>query len=235
MKAILFDLDGTLLPMDNDHFTEVYFRYLAKTAYGWGLTDSEKLIRAVWKGVGAMVQNDGSQTNDKAFWQVFQDTMQCDLTGILDKFTVFYDTEFHNAKAATGEAPLAKEVVRAAREKADLVLLATNPLFPMNADEARLSWIGLTAADFDDVTDYETCSFCKPNPLYYRELLDKWHLSPEECIMIGNDMDEDILAAEKAGIRSWLLNDNVINRRSVPVTCEQGSYQELLDYIRAME
>ena len=29
LKAILFDLDGTLLPLDNDRFTEVYLRTLA--------------------------------------------------------------------------------------------------------------------------------------------------------------------------------------------------------------
>lgn len=30
IKAILFDLDGTLLPMDNDAFTKYYFKLLCK-------------------------------------------------------------------------------------------------------------------------------------------------------------------------------------------------------------
>ena len=33
MKAILFDLDGTLLPMDQDLFTKTYFKYLRFTIY----------------------------------------------------------------------------------------------------------------------------------------------------------------------------------------------------------
>ena len=41
LQAILFDLDGTLLPMDNDHFTQVYFQHLAATAAQWGYTDAQ--------------------------------------------------------------------------------------------------------------------------------------------------------------------------------------------------
>ena len=51
LQAILFDLDGTLLPMDNDYFTKVYFRHLAATAAQWGYTDSGLLVKAVWAGV----------------------------------------------------------------------------------------------------------------------------------------------------------------------------------------
>ena len=29
-RAVLFDLDGTLLPMDNEYFIQVYFKLLCK-------------------------------------------------------------------------------------------------------------------------------------------------------------------------------------------------------------
>lgn len=54
-QAILFDLDGTLLPMDLDQFTEGYFHLLAQTAAPYGYRE-ETLVPALWKGVGAMVK-----------------------------------------------------------------------------------------------------------------------------------------------------------------------------------
>ena len=80
LQAILFDLDGTLLPMDNDHFTQVYFHHLADTAAQWGYTDSQTLIKAVWAGVEAMVKNQGERTNYDAFWSTFGAIMGEDLS-----------------------------------------------------------------------------------------------------------------------------------------------------------
>ena len=71
-RAMLFDLDGTLLPMDNDKFTKGYFKLLTKAAAVHGYT-YETLIPAMWKGVSAMVKNDRSRLNRDAFWAVFAD------------------------------------------------------------------------------------------------------------------------------------------------------------------
>lgn len=71
MKTIFFDLDGTLLPQDLDVYIKDYFGYLVKfmTPYGF---DPKRLPVSVWKGVNAMVVNDGSCTNQERFWQVFE-------------------------------------------------------------------------------------------------------------------------------------------------------------------
>ena len=234
LSAILFDLDGTLLPMDNDHFTEVYFSYLASAAYHWGYQDSKQLVNAIWKGVTAMVKNDGSRSNSQAFWDIFQAATARDATPALENFSRFYETDFNKAKEATQPTPLASEAVRLAREKSQYVILATNPIFPRNADETRLSWLGLSCDDFDLVTDYENCGFCKPNPEYYRQILRGFSLEPSSCLMIGNDVDEDILAAEKAGISCFLLTDQVINRQGRAIRCPGGNYEEMLEYLRAI-
>ena len=70
IKNIFFDLDGTLLPMDEEKFTKAYFSLLAKAVAPLGY-ESEKLINAVWKGTAAMYKNDGSVTNEQAFWREF--------------------------------------------------------------------------------------------------------------------------------------------------------------------
>ena len=72
MKTILFDLDGTLLPMNQKLFTERYLYGLAAFVAPYGF-EPEEVISSVWKGTGAMVQNDGTMTNEERFWQVFHD------------------------------------------------------------------------------------------------------------------------------------------------------------------
>ena len=127
LQAILFDLDGTLLPMDNDYFTKVYFRHLAATAAQWGYTDSGLLVKAVWAGVESMVKNDGRCTNYDAFWQTFGAVMGPDSLKDIPKFSTFYENDFHNARSATFPAPLARKAVELAHQKAEKVILATNP------------------------------------------------------------------------------------------------------------
>ena len=69
-NIIFFDLDGTLLPMDNDAFTKGYFKLLAAMLASHGY-DPRKLVDAIWAVTASMVKNDGSQSNEAAFWKKF--------------------------------------------------------------------------------------------------------------------------------------------------------------------
>ena len=183
LKAILFDLDGTLLPLDNDRFVEIYLSNLARHSAAWGY-DPATIVKTIWKSTGAMVKNDGSQTNEQAFW-------------------------------------------------ADKVILATNPIFPDSAVESRLSWIGLNTSDFDDITTYTNCSFSKPNPKYFASILEKHGLQPEECLMVGNNVGEDILPAAAVGIPTLLITDCLINEQSHPLdgirTCTFAELESIIN------
>ena len=234
LQAILFDLDGTLLPMDNDYFVKVYFGYLAECASAWGYEDKDKLIDAIWKGLEAMVRNDGSRSNSEAFWGYFTGVYGEKAYQDIQHFEYFYGHDFNRAASVAAPAPLAADVVRTARRKAGHVILATNPVFPAIADEMRLSWIGLKMEDFDLVTDYDNCRFSKPNPAFYQDVLERFHLDADRCLMVGNDVDEDILAAQKTGMKTWLLDDFLINRKGREITCPRGSYEQLLRYLEEL-
>ena len=67
IDTVLFDLDGTLLPMDNDAFTKGYFKLLAAAMMPHGY-EPQKLVDSIWAGTAAMVKNDGGRTNEEAFW-----------------------------------------------------------------------------------------------------------------------------------------------------------------------
>lgn len=46
IKTILFDLDGTLLPMDQEEFVKLYFGQLARTFARE--FEPEQLTRSIW-------------------------------------------------------------------------------------------------------------------------------------------------------------------------------------------
>lgn len=228
--TVLFDLDGTLLPMDQDAFTKGYFRLLAETMAPHGY-DPKKLVEAVWAGTAAMVKNDGSRTNEAAFWETFAGLFGERSLADLPLFEAFYRQEFQKAKAFCGFHPQAAEAVKRAKALGFRTVLATNPIFPAVATESRVRWAGLQPEDFALITTYEDTRHCKPNPDYYRDILERLRLSPEECLMVGNDATED-LAAASAGLEVFLLTDCLINREEKDLTpYPHGGFEELLAYL----
>ena len=234
---ILFDLDGTLLPMDQEAFVKIYFAALAKKICPYGY-DSDLFLQALIKGVKAMTTNDGTMTNETRFWEVASDMLGAKIRTHIPVFESFYSNEFHTVKAATAPNPLAKAAVHAARMTGAMVILATNPLFPACAVASRISWIGLAPEDFDYITTYETNSYCKPNPDYYKDILKHIGARPEQCVMIGNDVTEDILASKAAGIASYLVTDCAIwekeKENQVPDGVPYGSFTDMLAWIKSL-
>lgn len=231
IKVILFDLDGTLLPMDQDLFVKTYFGLLAKKLAPHGY-EPEKLINAVWAGTAAMVKNSGEVTNEEAFWESFAAAYSDKVKEDIPLFDEFYHNEFAGAKKVCGYNPLVAETVATLQEKGFRLVLATNPLFPRIATENRIRWAGLTPEIFELYTTYETAHYCKPNPKYYLEILQALEVSPEECLMVGNDVSEDMIARE-IGMDVFLLTDCLINKAQADISAyPNGSFPQLLEYIK---
>ncbi len=234
MRAILFDLDGTLLPMDEEAFTKGYFKFLCKKAAPLGYKP-EELINAIWTGMAAMVKNDGAVSNEQRFWDkfasIFGEEKRKDSAFFLD----FYQNEFNQAVQFTSPNPaLVQEIVALAHQKADLVILATNPIFPIVATENRINWAGAGKEDFAFITTYENCNYCKPNPLYYQAILDKFDLKGEDCLMVGNDVREDIVPTASLGMKNYLVTDCLINKDNLDLPEEKGSLESVLEVLKAL-
>lgn len=233
IKMVLFDLDGTLLPMDQDEFVKSYLGRMAKKMAPHGY-DPDLLVKAIWKGTGAMVMNDGSATNEEVFWKVFSGIFGRDARADEPLFEEYYRTEFQKVKEDCGFHPMAAETIHQIKARGFHVALATNPLFPSIATYSRAKWAGLDPADFDLITTYENSRHCKPNLAYYRDILEILNLRAEECVMVGNDVGEDMIA-QKLGMEVFLLTDCVINKENKDISgYPQGSFPELLEFIRAL-
>jgi FMN phosphatase YigB (HAD superfamily) len=100
------------------------------------------------------------------------------------------------------------------------------------ATERRIAWAGLSTTDFELYTTYENSRFCKPNPAYYLEVMQKLGVAPEECLMVGNDVEEDMIA-ETLGCRVFLLTNDLINRGGTDISrYPNGDYRDLIEFIK---
>lgn len=231
IDTVLFDLDGTLLPMKQQEFMQVYFSLLGKKCAAFGYAP-EEIQAAVWNGTKAMVQNDGTQSNEQRFWQSFAQQMGEEVLKLKPELEQFYSREFHGAKVATRENPVAVKLLRELKAKGFTLVLATNPLFPLRAIHARLSWIGVPLEVFDLVTTYEDSHFCKPNTEYYTEILQKIHKYPDKCLMVGNDVKEDG-CVRKLGMEFYLVNDEVLNADGEDMAgMQSGSFDDMCYWLR---
>ena len=233
LKAVLFDLDGTLLPMDQDIFVKTYFKGLAKALAPHGY-DAKELVDAVWQGTEAMIHNDGEDTNETVFWNCFCNTYGDKAKEDIIHFDRFYREDFDSAQSVCGNHPMAKQVVEYLKDNNVLCVLATNPIFPSVATEKRIGWAGLSPEDFCFYTTYENCCCSKPNLSYYRDILEKLNLSPEECLMVGNDVADDMVVTN-LGMKAFLLTDCLINHENRDISIyPSGSWEELIAYLKSL-
>ena len=84
------------------------------------------------------------------------------------------------------------------------LILATNPVWPEEIIKLRASWGGIEPGVFRMITHMRAMSACKPEALYYREVLELNGLNPRECLLVGNDLKMD-LPATKVGIRTFIV------------------------------
>ena len=229
-QAILFDLDGTLLHMPQDPFLKELFIAESTEVAPRLDVSPETLLSVIKKGVYAMVNNDGSCTNEEACLKVARPALPKSDEEVGKAFDLYYTGNFRALTHLQSPNPFAKKAVLMAREKAGRVILATNPVFPPSAQRARLSWIGLTPEDFDHVTHYENSHYCKPNPAYYSEILDRFHLDPKDCLMVGNDIGEDMIPAKALGMDLFLVTDCLIAEAHDPAAFQNGSFEELISF-----
>jgi len=230
LKNYLFDLDGTLLPLDEEQFIKKYFGLLGKKFAELNL-DPEIMIKRLWVGTKAMIENDGLRTNEEVFWEKFypEKSNREKLKLALESF---YQNEFEQVKSSTFPTNISNEIIRILISQDKNVVLATNPIFPLVATKKRMEWALLNHNDFQQVTTYENSYFAKPSLSYFEMILTKHNFLPEETIMIGNDALEDMVAAG-LGMKTFLVTDCLNNKNNIDIEqFEHGTLEELFELIK---
>lgn len=232
-KAVLFDLDGTLLNIDIEKFIQAYIHKLA------GRFDHflgrEEFIQHLFGATTQMVENvDPSMKNEVVFYEDFCRRTGMLLTEIKPIINNFYKNDFPQLSCWGKAHPPANLVIDHAKSKGLKLVLATNPIFPTTAVLQRLSWSGISNDNFELITTMENMHFCKPNKEYYLEIAAKINCPPGECLMAGNDTYEDLNAA-KAGMETFLVEDFILKRGDEePVCSYRGTMHDLVKFINSL-
>lgn len=228
LDTFLFDLDGTLLPLDIDKFMDLYFHEMGKAFYD--MIKPKELVQHIWTATGAMVNNNGSMTNEEAFMENFGQLVDGDIEIYKKRFDAFYDKGFLKSKEATEKIPVIRESIKLLKDKGYELVIATNPIFPYKAIMHRIEWAGLDPEDFIYISSFERNNYCKPNILFYKEILKAISKSPSQCIMVGNDVQEDLIASQ-LGMETFLITDYMIHRNEDEISCTyKGSYSDFYKF-----
>ena len=206
MRAVLFDLDGTLLDLDLDAFLVRYFAALERAAVP--LTEhvgtSGSFMSAMGEATRAMMKRHPGRTNQSVFYDEVLRRTGIDLAEHWPLFEAFYEDVFPRLADTAAPAPGAQNAFRAARTLGLRVAIATNPIFPRIAVDHRLAWAGLSSDDADVVTTYEQMESCKPYPEYFLQTASLLGVAPQDCIMVGDDPVLD-LPARAVGMRTYYV------------------------------
>lgn len=232
-KAILFDLDGTLLPMDLPTFQmtngKYMYAYIQKHSEGY---EREEFSKASWAAIYAMKGNDGKKLNLEVYYDTYAELLGDRIKKDFHYILEFYKNAYEPVKESCGFHPLAGPAIQQLKDTGVRLVLATTPWFPKDAIRSRITWAGVDPDAFEFYTTFDNSHYCKPNPGYYQEILDRLELEASDCLMVGNDVKEDMSAAE-IGMNVFLMTEYLINKENKDISLyPHGGFDDLLAYIK---
>ncbi len=231
IQAILLDLDDTLLDNDMHRFLPPYFEALGRRMAQFVAPDT--LVRMLLSSTRVMVKNqDPTVTNQQAFDADFFPRLRLPEAEVRSIIHAFYEEDFPALKRYTHPRPQARPLVQTLFDRGYEVVIATNPMFPRRAIEHRLEWAGVLDFPFKLVTTYENSHFCKPNPRYYQEILGRLDSQPEEAIMIGDDLENDIEPAMQVGLHTYWITHSA-SEDVFPYSGLGGSLADCLAWVQS--
>lgn len=228
IKSLLFDLDDTLLYNTRDTFIPAYFKALTEKVKH--LVPPDRLVQQILDSTRLMVYPPHpDRTNKEVFEADFFPKIGIPPEVFKPIIDDFYANEFGRLRSVTRPKPEAREVMEEAFRRYQKVVIATQPVFPLTAIRQRLEWAGIGDFPYTLITSYENMHSCKPNKEYFLEIASILNLRPQECLMIGNDFQQDILPASQAGLATCWITES----KGICTVCTlQGSLSDLRRWLQ---
>ncbi|MBN1483391.1 MAG: HAD family hydrolase [Chloroflexia bacterium] len=228
LRAVLFDLDGTLLGNDMDRFLPPYLERIS--AHVAHLVPPKKFVADLLRSTGVMAANDGRASNEEVFAQDFYPRLGVPREALEPLLIDFYQTDFDKLRQYTERKPAARRVVRRAFDLGYDVVIATNPLFPRVAVRRRLEWAGVADFPYTLITTYENSHACKPDLRYFEEILVKIDRPAAACLVVGDEAMD--MVAARLGCRTFLVpGPRTALDLDIPQPTYQGPLAEVEDVL----
>ena len=228
VKAILFDLDGTLINVDLKKFIPNYMRLLSERFTH--IIKPSKFISLLLEASNRIDQNDGRATNEQIFEQVFFPLNGYSRKDVDPLFDEFYEDDFIKLKIYTEPKQDARFVMSKVFERGYDVVIATTPVIPLTAIQQRLEWAGVGDFDYKFITTIENMNANKPHEKYYTQIFNTLGVKPNECLMVG-DENKDMLASEYGCLTYLVPSSNTNLEPTTPKPTFEGILKELVDLL----
>lgn len=200
--TLLLDLDDTLLNTNLHAFIPAYFWALSNEIAPY--VAPELMLRALLSSTSQMNESeDFSRTLQEVFDAEFYPQLNISRSELEPAIENFYDNIFPNLAGLTAQISEAKPFVDWAFSKGYRIAIATDPLFPRKAIYHRLRWAGFDPQQFELVSTCECFHFSKTHPAYYAEVLGRMGWPEGPALMVGNDMERDIIPAKMLGLATF--------------------------------
>lgn len=227
IKAVLFDLDGTLLRVQMAEFIPRYIQGLAQCCVE--VVAPKKFEQAMLSAIRSLIRfcGDGQLTNEQRLFSILQQQLNVPETVLQQAFAAYRHNGMEELQGLVKSIPLARVIVNDCLQQQIPVVLATNPVFPEFMISARLEWAGLGDLHFEHVTSYENSYYCKPQSGYFQAIAEQIGIEPQHCLMVGNDTQHD-LAAVAVGMQTFLVDTWVVAREGAAWPCQHRGDHLLL-------
>jgi FMN phosphatase YigB (HAD superfamily) len=231
LKAVLFDLDGTLLDVEMAEFIPAYVQGLA--SHFTDLAEPDRFADTVLAATFALIRDDSVRASNEAlFLEAMHRRLGIEAVEFVRRLDAFVEDGLGELAPMVRASPAARDILQLCFDRGLRVVIATNPVFPRPVIDARLQWGDLHDFDYSLVTSYENTRLCKPHPGYFHDILAQFNLDPEQCLMVGNDTEHD-LAAGQVGIPTFLVETWMIDRLDGVFQSDmRGDHDGLLEFLQ---
>lgn len=209
IKAILFDLGGTLIEYENLTWQELSvqgFKLAFDTLKGSldNLPEREQFVRLFNDHFEARYRDSLKSLMEVKVTDLIKDcftTLNLPGDGVLRKeFLEAYYRPITDQVTMVKDAP---QVLGQLKVKGFKLGLVSNTIFPGDFHRRELSRFDLIDF-FDSLLFSCEVGFKKPHPAIFREALEALEVRPEEAVFIGDRLKEDIAGPKSLGIRTIL-------------------------------
>lgn len=233
IKAVLLDLDDTLIHTDTDPFFARYLDALGAFAAQHGF--SERFIEHMLKAYqDVLFAYDPTDTLHSRLMACLADRLDCVEAELTATFASYYADAY--GALHDGVVPLegGRRLLDWLFEAGYRVVIATNPGLPMASIRQRMTWGGIVPEDyaFEFITSLETMHFGKPQAEYYAEIVGRLGVEPDEAIMVGDNWEADLVGAAEAGLHTyWIAGSGAEAPGELPALVGQGTTIDFADAV----
>lgn len=239
IKAVLFDLDNTLLHNPALRFVKSYVQALTPHVHAqFPAVDKPVIQNALREAIEDVIADQNPlTTNWEVFMTSFSKRTTIDEASLRSPLDGFYQAFYPELRSLVEPMVSAPRLVRWLFDNGYAVAVTTNPVFETSPIHQRLSWASLDPAEwpFAYITTMQTTHFTKPNPHYYEEVLARIGVEPEETLVIGDDWGNDIVPATRVGMNTfWIETEEQMLNHPVDTPDIQADGQGSLDDLSRM-